>query len=275
MEAKIIEFHLEYNPDRKNPADVFHAMGHFISAYQMLGSTISHAIGSEYGFDIELKEVTKGCILAKLALKAEELTRPDSMIRSFIGEVSSKNQVQEVTEKESNRLKGTGRKLKIEPHVGDLDTALGMKEWSKGNEMLDPDEYLKVCKEGEDLNNVVPFSSSFRFTGNINKMFSKSKGHHDGEEVIEVFKPCNQGSSKWEVISRATGRQFSAEILDTKWLKEYQNSETRLGGKDYLRVHSEYDVVLINDKVNIQNAKIKEVIDIIECSTGTQNEIQE
>lgn len=38
MNPRIIEFHLKYNPNRKNPAEVFHAMGDFISTYQEMGS---------------------------------------------------------------------------------------------------------------------------------------------------------------------------------------------------------------------------------------------
>jgi hypothetical protein len=279
MESTIIEFHLEYNPNRKNPAEVFHAMGLFISGYQKVGQIIAEAIEADIHFEFELKEVTHGCILAKLLLKAEQWTRPDSLIRDFIGEVSLPDQVQAITNKEVSRLKAETSKHKhkdkrLEPYISDLDLALVMEEWSEGNKRLLPDEYLKVCEEGDDLSNVVPFDPNFRFTGDPKKMFSSDKGHHDGEEIIEVFRPCNKGDSKWEVISMKTGQKYKAQILHEKWLDDYQKSKTRLGGQDYLRVHSRYDVVLVNGKDEIKNAKIIEVKEIIN-SGGIQHEIPE
>lgn len=275
MESKVLEFHLEYNPYRKSPSDLFHAMGSFLSAYQQMGQLIADSLDSEVNFEFELKEVTHGSILAKLLLKAEEWTRPDSLIKSFTGEVSMPEQVRELNNKEVTRLKKLDRNnLRIEPYINDLDLAMAMEQWSEGNSKLMPDEYLKVCAEGEELSNVCQFDPSFRFIGDPKKMFSSSKGRHDGEEVIEVFRPCNKGESKWEVISVNTGRKYSAKIFDKKWLDDYQKSKTRLGGQDYLKVHSRYDVVTINGKDEIKNAKIIEVLDIIQ-SGGIQDEIPE
>lgn len=277
MESTIVEFHLEYNISRKNPAEVFYAMGLFISSYQKIGRLISESIDSDVGFEFELKEVTHGCILAKLLLKAEKWTRPDSLIHDFTGEIFSPEQVRSVNTKEVSRLKSEAplyNNKKLDPYISDLDLALVMEEWSEGNKKLLPDEHLKVCKEGDDLSNVVPFDPSFRFTGDPKKMFSSDKGCHDGEEVIEVFRPCNKGDSQWEVISVKTGRKYSAKILDKKWLEDYQNSIIRLGAQDYLRVHSRYDVVSWNGKDEIKNAEILEIKDVIN-SGGIQNEIPE
>jgi len=275
MESTVVEFHLEYNPSRKKPAEVFHAMGLFISAYQQVGQLIAESIESEVDFEFELKEVTHGCILAKLLLKAEQWTRPDSLIRDFIGEISLPEQVHSVNNKEITRLKSEApihENKKLEPYISDLDLALVMEEWSEGNKMLLPDEHLKVCKEGDNLSNVIPFDPNFRFTGDPKKMFSSAKGHHDGDEIIEIFRPCNKGDSQWEVISVKTGRKYSAKILHKKWLEDYQNSKILLGAQDYLRVHSRYDVLLVNGNDEIKNAKIIEIKEVIN-SGGMQNEI--
>jgi hypothetical protein len=277
MESTVIEFHLEYNPNRKNPSEVFHAMGLFISSYQQVGQIIAAAIESEINFELELKEVTHGCILAKLLLKAEKWTNPDSIIRDFTGEVSLPEQVKFITDKEISRLKAEAPKhpnKRLEPYISNLDLALVMEEWSEGNKKLLPDEHLKVCKEGDNLSTVVPFDPNFRFSGDPKNMFSREKGFHNGEEVIEVFRPCNKGDSKWEVRSIKTGIKYNATILDKKWLEDYQKSKTRLGGQDYLRVHSSYDVIIVNGKDEIKNAKIIEVKEIIVFG-GTQNEIPE
>jgi hypothetical protein len=277
MESTVIEFHLEYNPNRKNPSEVFHAMGLFISSYQKVGQIIAEAIESDIDFEFELKEVTHGCILAKLLLKAEQWTSPDSIIRDFTGEVSLPEQVRLITDNEISRLKTEASKnsiLRIEPYISDLDLALVMEEWSEANKKLLPDEHLKVCKEGDNLSNVVPFDPNFRFNGDPKKMFSHDKGFHNGEEIVEVFRPCNQGDSKWEVRSVKTGKKYRAEILDKKWLGDYQKSRTRLGGQDYLKVHSSYDVATVDGKDEIKNAKIHKVKAIID-SGGTQNEIPE
>jgi hypothetical protein len=277
MESTVIEFHLEYNPNRKNPSEIFHAMGLFISSYQQAGQLIAGSIESEVDFEFELKEVTNGCILAKLLLKAEQWTNPDSMIRGFTGEISLPEQVSSITNKEISRLKTEApnhQNIRIEPYISNLDLALVMEQWSEANKNLLPDEHLKVCKEGNNLSTVVPFDPNFRFTGDPKKMFSRDKGFHNGEEIIEVFRPCNKGASKWDVISTKTGRKYRAEILDKKWLGDYQKSKTRLGGQDYLKVHSSYDVVTVNGLDEIKNAKIHEVIAVID-SGGTQNEIPE
>ncbi|MEZ8306625.1 hypothetical protein AB6C61_22680 [Vibrio splendidus] len=276
MEATILEFHLEYNPNRKNPAEVFHAMGDFIAAYQDMGQIIAQAVDSEMIFDIELQEVTHGCILAKLLLKIEEWTRPDDLFRELTGEMSQKEQVQHVTNNERARLKNEmakrGRSSRLDPYISDLDVALVAEKWSEGNKKLLPDEYLKVCNEGAELAEVIPFDPNFRFTGNVKKMFSSDQGHFDGEEIVEVFKPCKKATSKWEVISTKSNKRYSAEISHKEWLDEYLNSEVRLGGSDYLRVHVEYDVVVEKGEERIKNAKIKEIKEVI-TYRGTQNEI--
>ena len=277
MEESVLEFHLEYNPHRSNPAEVFHAMGDFISAYEKFGRIIAQSVDSELIFDVELKEVTHGCILAKLFLRyVEEWTRPDDLIRSLTGEASQLADIQKVTSKERKRLKlkmhATNRyKNRIDPIISDLDVALVMEQWSKANQQLNPDEHLTVCKEGENHTNTVPFDPSFRYTGNTKKLFSHYKASHDGEELIEIYRPCCSGDSKWEVKSRKTGRKFLAEITHKEWLEDYQNSEERLGGSDYLRVHSQYDIFDVNGDEQIKNAKIIEVIEIIEHK-GSQDE---
>lgn len=278
MEATILEFHLEYNPNRKNPAEVFHAMGDFIAAYQDMGQIIAQAVDSEMIFDIELQEVTHGCILAKLLLKVEEWTRPDDLFRELTGEMSQKEQVQHVTNNERARLKNEmanrGRSSRLDPYISDLDVALVAEKWSEGNKKLLSDEYLKVCNEGAELAEVIPFDPDFRFTGNVKKMFSSDQGHFDGEEIVEVFKPCKKATSKWEVISTRSNKRYSAEISHKEWLDEYLNSEVRLGGSDYLRVHVEYDVVVENGEERIKNATIKEIKEVI-TYRGKQNEIPE
>ncbi|ENQ8650557.1 hypothetical protein ACEQ8A_004247 [Vibrio fluvialis] len=278
MEATVLEFHLEYNPNRKNPAEVFHAMGDFISAYQEMGQIIAQAVDSEMNFDFELQEVTHGCILAKLLLKVEEWTRPDDLFRGFTGEMSLKEQVQDVTDNEKLRLKDEmakrGRANRLDPYISDLDVALVAEKWSEGNKKLLPDEHLKVCNEGAELAEVIPFDPNFRFTGDVKKMFSNEKGRFDGEEIVEVSKICARGTSKWEVISTKTGKKYSAEITHREWLDEYQNSEVRLGGRDSLRVHAEYDVMVENGEDRIKNAKIKEIKEVIPYR-GTQNELPE
>ena len=168
MKATILEFHLEYNSNRKNPAEVFHAMGDFISAYQDMGQIIAQAVDSKMVFDVELQEVTHGCILAKLLLKVEEWTRPDSLFRELTGDMSKKEQVQHITNNERDRLKNDmakrGRSSRLDPYISDLDVALVAEKWSEGNKKLLPDEYLKVCNEGAWLAEVVPFDPNFRFT---------------------------------------------------------------------------------------------------------------
>ncbi|MBF4338508.1 hypothetical protein, partial [Vibrio anguillarum] len=213
---------------------------------------------------------------AKLLLKVEEWTRPDSLFRELTGEMSQKEQVQHVTNNERDRLKNEmakrGRSSRLDPYISDLDVALVAEKWSEGNKKLLPDEYLKVCNEGAKLAEVIPFDPNFRFTGNVKKMFSSDQGHFDGEEIVEVFKPCKKATSKWEVISTRTRKRYSAEITHKEWLGEYLNSEVRLGGSDYLRVHAEYDVVVEKGEERIKNAKIKEIKEVI-TYRGTQNEI--
>ena len=276
MEAIVLEFHLEYNPNRKNPAEVFYAMGGFISAYQEMGQIIAQAVDSEMIFDIELQEVTHGCILAKLLLKIDEWTRPDDIFREMTGEMFQKEQVQNVTNNEKVRLKKEatkrGRLREFDPYISDLDVALVAEKWSEANKKLLPDEYLKVCNEGANLAEVIPFDSNFRFTGNIKKMFSSGKGHFDGEEIVEVFKSCKKATSKWEFISTRTKKRYSAEITHKEWLDKYLNSDIRLGGSDNLRVHAEYDVVVEKGEEYIKNAKIKEIKEVI-TYRGAQNEI--
>ena len=135
MEATVLEFHLEYNPNRKNPAEVFHAMGDFISAYQEMGQIIAQAVDSEMNFDVELQEVTHGCILAKLLLKVEEWTRPDDLFRELTGEMSQKEQVQHVTNKERDRLKSEmskrNRASRFDPYISDFEVALVLRNGQK------------------------------------------------------------------------------------------------------------------------------------------------
>ncbi|WBA11190.1 hypothetical protein [Salinivibrio kushneri] len=278
MQTTVIEFHLEYNPDRKNPSEVFHTMGEFIDCYQKLGGILSEASNSSQGFSLELKEVTNGCILAKLGLVAEKHTRPDQLIESFKGNISKKEQVEEAAksceqrmEKEMHVEQG---KIRITPHISRLDVALAMKDWSEINEKLEENERLWTSLEGDKDKKKFQFDPNYRFVGDVDEMFSTNVTRHSGEETVEIIKPCNQGESKWEVRSRATGCRYKAEITHLDWLKKYQTSKIRLGGKDDLRVISEYDVYHNGKKTKIKNAKIKKVIKVINYQEE-DNEISE
>lgn len=280
MNPRIIEFHLKYNPNRKNPAEVFHAMGNFISTYQEMGQLITQSIGYEADFELEMKEVVHGSILARLMIWVDEWTQPNSLLRELTGEFTEKEQVSEVLAREKERLIveaticGHHNKVRLEPYFDEREVAMTMDKWSEANKKLMPDEKLTISEEHEDRNNVVPFDPNFRFTGDLKQMYSSLKGRHDGPEVVRVFRPCNLGTAKWEFISEKTGKRYSAEITHKEWLEQYQNNEVNPAAKDSLLVHSEYDVVSIDGEDKIRNAQIKQVIDIIRY-TGTQNELPE
>ena len=211
-----------------------------------------------------------------MVAKFEEWTNPENLIRELTGEISQAEQVAEITTKEKGRISKElyRQDTRIEPYISDLDTARAMEEWSKGTAKLEANEHLKVCKNDQNLDNVIPFDPTFRFTGNLSKMYESFKARHDGEEIIELYSLQCKGDSKWDVKSRKTGKRYEAQITDYKWLSDYQRSKTRLGGNDCLRVHSAYDIVVVQGKEKIRNAVIVEVKEII-TGTGFQNDLLE
>lgn len=278
MSESILEFHLKYNVGRKNGKDVFIAMGEYISAYERFGKLISEAVGSEITFECSLEEVRKGSIIGKLIFAGLDLiTSPNSFMEELTGEVGTIEQLTEITNKQEDIL---SKKMEESidyrdnppPKINKIDVAYAMEELSKANARLNDGELMTVNNSTSNNHNVIQFNPRFRFTGNISKMFSDYVGTHEGYDLLEVIKPCNQGDLTWRVKSRITGHEYNAPIVHKQWLENYQKGESDFLPRDYLEVDSRYEVYKSKGKEKIRDAKIIKIIDVVKNS-GFQDEL--
>ncbi|HCE1609393.1 TPA: hypothetical protein NJY97_004588 [Vibrio parahaemolyticus] len=276
MSQSFLEFHFEYNPNRKNVGEVFFALGNYVSAYESFGKVIADAIGNDLDFCIEINDIQSGSIKLKLLKLFDELTSPNELIKDLTGEIGSLESLSEITQRQNQKLSrkvnSSGRyKERVEPSLNDLDVALAMEKWSDANRMVEPDEKLTITDgiDSEQPSNVINIDTGFRLSKRPRDMFSNFIDKHDDKEIVDVIRPCFRGDLNWRFQNTQTKLTYNAPIKDSLWLEEYQNGQKKVDVKDSLLVHSAYELWRVKGKPTIKNAQIKKVIDIIECN-GTQ-----
>jgi len=276
MNKKELEFHLQYNKGRKNGQDVFIAMGEYISAYEKFGQILTDAIGSEISFECTLEDVREGSIIGKFTILFDKLTCPDELISELTEEIGTVEQLTEITSKNENRMHQAmintkEHSNKLPPSISQIDTAYAMQELSNANKRLKQGESMTIS-DVDSPSNVISFDTKFRFTGDISKMFANHVESYDGEDLLEVIKPCNKGHLTWQVKSVLTGFEYNAPIEHSQWLDKYQCGEAGFDPQDYLKVNSTYDVYLNKGQKKIKNARIIRVEEVVKNS-GHQNEL--
>ncbi|MUL04342.1 hypothetical protein GNP89_19450 [Aliivibrio fischeri] len=276
MKNSSLEFHFEYNPHRKNVADILYAMGHYIEAYEAFGNAIANAIGHDLEFSIELEEITSGSIKLKFLKLFDLLTSPNDLMNDLTGSVNSYDELVTITdahnEKLANKVNASGKfKERIEPTLCELDIALAMDKLSEANRMIEPDEKLTITEDLSIPDNVISIDTGFRLTKRPREMFSNYMGQHDGDEIVNVIRPCFKGHLKWRFQNTNTRLIYNAPIKHAKWLEEYQNGAQNIEVKDSLLVDSTYELWKVKGETCIKNARVNRVKDIIKCS-GEQNE---
>lgn len=277
MKEKILEFHLQYNKGRKNGQDVFIAMGEYISAYEQFGKILTDAIGSDISFECTLQGVREGSIIGKFKIIFDNLTCPDKLILDLTGEIGTVEQLTEVTEKNEERInkmmaESNEHQHKLPLSISKIDTAYAMQELSNANKRLETGESMSINDITSKTSNVIPFNTNFRFTGDLTKMFANHIESYNGEDLIEIIKPCNKGDLTWKVKSVITGFEYNALIKHSQWLDTYQHGEANCDPQDYLRVNSSYDVYINKEQKKIKNAQIIKVYEVVKNS-GHQNEL--
>lgn len=279
MSQSFVEFHFEYNPNRRNAANVFFALGNYVSAYESFGKAIAEAVGNDLDFCIELSDVESGSIKLKILKFFDEITSPNDLIKDLTGDIGSLESLSEVTNKQNENLarkiKSCNRlKDKVEPTLNELEIALAMEKWSDANRMLEQDEKITITDDigTEAESNVINIDTKFRLSKSPRDMFSNFIGKHDDKEVVDVIRPCFRGDLNWRFQNIKTKLIYNAPIKDSLWLEDFQSGKKKVDVKDSLLVHSTYELWKVKGKSTIKNAKIMKVLEIIECD-GTQSEI--
>ncbi|PLC55982.1 hypothetical protein [Photobacterium carnosum] len=272
-QESLLEFHFEYNQDRRNPSEVFHALGYFIEAYTYCGRILADAIDEELDFDIKLEQISDGSIRAFFKKCFIDLISPDQFLNDLQGEISTKEQIEHIAARETDRLKTklsqdeNNQSKAISPQINSIDVALLLEKLSAATENLQHNEKISIGNGDPNLppTNVITFDPKFRYKGKTNEMFNKNFIRtHDGEEVIDVLKSYFRGDNMWQFENQNTKFQYNAVIEDKKWLNEFHNGTKLAQPTTSLRVHSCYEVWKINGQHKAKNAKIIKVIDTIE-----------
>lgn len=282
-----LSIRFQYLDDRKNPAEVFEAMGLYINAYRDLGQLMTNSIGIKTDFEFKLNAIESGSILSKLSTLPGKL---DSMLefacynsgnRTFqelvdIEETETEEQVDLLASNLEDSLSDFIPNQIASPHIDRQKLAFVLEAISKANEKVKQGESVTLknagCKKQD-----CEINTAWRFTGDPIEMFQGKTEKVTPTLSLLVKIAVNEGGRAWTFRSVELNKVFDAKILDEDWLARYQAGLiTPIGPKDVITAEVSYDLYTPpkggGDK-KIRSAKITKVIDT-QRNSGFQHELE-
>lgn len=226
-----IDLRLEYLELRDNPEDLFYSLFCYTKGYrrflELVGTQVEPCIVPVFQLDyvergsIKLKNKIgyKPSFINWLGYKLTELLSND------LTDENLKEKVSELEEDTAKYIKDTLPKNhsddlieRPEPYIDPITFAEIMNDFSKGGQMLHPDEYFEVRSS-----EILSFDRSFRSYVSISELKKAKPQPFNGDDTFIAIKPCNVGDGAWWVYSVITKRYFYVRIQDAEWLANYQS----------------------------------------------------
>lgn len=227
-----IDLRLEYLELRDNPEDLFYSLFCYTKGYrrflELVGTQVEPCIVPVFQLDyvergsIKLKNKIgyKPSFINWLGYKLTELLSND------LTDENLKEKVSELEEDTAKYIKDTLPTShsddlieRPEPYIDPITFAEIMNDFSKGGQMLHPDEYFEVIGSSE----ILSFDRSFRSYVSISELKKAKPQPFNGDDTFIAIKPCNVGDGAWWVYSVITKRYFYVRIQDAEWLANYQS----------------------------------------------------
>lgn len=280
-----LKIKIDFAKNRQRPAEIFQAMSSYIEAYQAIGQVMVGSLGGNEEFSLQLERVEAASVASLLRAVpghfGEWLEKAlfESSFRlaeglSEIDITSTEEEVDALASQLESELAKSSTGQMVDPHIDRLSFAHALKKLSEANNKLLPEE--KVLTSMSDNEKITPINTHWRFNGNPKEMFLGKTDPHNLIDKLYVRAPMNIGKGAWPLASTITGSRYSARILDSSWLEDYQGGLIpAIGPKDVMEAEVSFDIYTPpagKGKPYITNAKINKVLKI-HRNVGLQHEI--
>lgn len=264
---------VDYNIGRKNPAQIFEAMALYIHAQRDFCQLLANSIDLDADFEFKLNAVQEGSIVTKIdsffkcvdgCLEKAFYTSGKKLYSSLVEATQTEDQVDAIATSVEDDLAEMVPGRLIHPDIDRQGLAVVLDKISEANKKMQPGETVSICT-GE-LDTYTALNTNWNFVGDPKKMFSGKTEFFDGRDKLFATIQVNEGNSVWTFKSPATQRKFSARITDKDWLTRYQAGLVKaIGPLDMIEADLSYSIYTPPEgkgKVEIRNAKIKNILDI-------------
>nr|WP_281720834.1 hypothetical protein [Nitrosomonas nitrosa] len=250
---------IDFQRGSESPSRVFRAMSELIESFQAMDATLIESIDPKIEPVTVIEDIESGSIRAWLrytlhslddtALKdlnwkkqvGAYLVKAKYFVLSFMQEQTEISNKQQVEQLESQLLAiaeqtnvthlptfSTVNRQRLMPNIGRVANAL--------SHLQEQDRAIYITQDSQtELNarfNYVP--------ENIEKLLTQEVITSKAIMILKVKKPDYLGESQWEF--RHGTRPIDAKILDTAWLRGFQNRQYDVRPGDSLRVDVEISV---------------------------------
>ena len=288
MEKISLAIRFDYSENRKNPEDVLVILSEYVRFYRNIGFIVLDSINEKDCALFDLVSLQNGSAIAWIRCRFNKWN--DFIFNSAEELANSLDSNEEVStfedlDKISNDLsdfivKNTDQKIKIEPCIDIEQLGKVLSDFSTLNLKLLSDESASIGRGHPEETASAKFKTlnkNFVFNDNVIDMFHSEVKHHKRKSKFYVHVPVNKGNTVWRLEELATENKFTAKVVNSSWLDDYQSGVIDpIGPKDLMEAVVEYDEVISKDNrkkkiLKIKNAKIIDIIDIVR-SKGKQDD---
>ncbi|NRB65457.1 MAG: hypothetical protein HRU40_20970 [Saprospiraceae bacterium] len=273
-----VRIRINNQKDRDNIHELFTAMGCYINAVEEFNRLVINSVDADATFHYKLNGVEDGSIISKVTsvfnyIGGHFTNMVDSVALNEVSaltdteiEITKPHEVYVLAKRLSEKIAEllVSDQL-VKPYIDPVKLAKILMLISNGNEYLFEDETVELGNYG----NVISINTKFRSTVPASKMTLTKKIPYKGTDKVKVIRPCNFGTSKWDLKSIVTGDSYSANFdKDCDWLIQYQNGEfSTVTARHTLIISVEYEKYVTGKDFIIKNAIIKnvKVIEDDEC----------
>ncbi len=288
MDNISIAIRFDYSEHRKNPEDVLVILSKYVKFYRDIGFIALDSINEKDCALFDLVSLQDGSSIAWIRCRFSEwndfIFSSAEVLANYLdrnSEVTTMEDLDAVSSVLSESIvKNSDQKIKIEPCLDIEQLGKVLSEYSELSLKLYSDESASIGKgqPGEvKLENFKTLNKNFTFNDNVIDMFTSEVKHHKRKSKFYVHVPVNKGHMVWRLEELTTENRFTAKVVNSDWLDNYQSGLIDpIGPKDLMEAVIEYDEVIYKDRrkkniPKIKNAKVIEIINIAR-SKGKQDD---
>jgi len=288
MENISLAVRFDYSENRKNPEDILVILSEYVRFYRNIGLIALDSINEKDCALFDLVSLQDGSAIAWIKCRFSKwndfIFNSAQELANYLDSNSEISTLEDLN-KISNNLSefivsSTDQKIKIEPFIDIELLGKVLSEYSDLNLKLLSDESASIGRGHPGETSHATFKTlnkNFVFDDNVIDLFQGKVKHYKRKSKFYVHVPVNKGHTVWRLEELATENKFTAKVVNSSWLDDYQSGVIDpIGPKDLMEAVVEYDEITSKDHrkkktLKIKNAKIVEIIDIVR-NRGKQDE---
>lgn len=247
------DIRIEFAPGEGDPTRVFRSMTGLIDAVQRLDTHLAPMLGASVRTAVVLQGIEAASLKSRLRTVVEAV--PDEPlqqgeVKKLVGHflLKAKHKVLDWCEERdqiSNRTEvkqleaelvalAHDTKIKMLPAYAPVDTPALLADITAVNEAIAPLESRDRATFSSAVGKSA-FNPELVVTDDvIREIVTKERLQNTGERILKVKKPDYLGTSMWTF--KYDSLQIEAKIVDTDWLRRFQQGQVSLRPGDSLRV---------------------------------------